>query len=522
MRPLRTCCIAATFLSSVLVRPTTGHGQSRGQLTVAVPASVPDAAVDSSATPADASGAAQASSQDSSIVGDAGAFANDGGGLATTAAEPVAADAGTDAVPESVVGMHASATPLPTTAPPGGPAAPHADTHAAHPPATVAAEFGQGVTVTAPNDAFALTIRARVQARFTLLGPRPDAMGVYPMAAPGTEFLIRRMRLVLQGHVFNRTWQYYVQLGLANRDMEPDLLMPVRDAYITWTGLRDLNVRIGQMKVPFGLQRVVSSSALQFVDRSLAVGELNLDRDVGIQFLSQDVGGLGGRLRYHLGLFGGDGRNRLSDVFGLLYVARVQYLPFGRFDDLAEADFDRSATPRLAIGVAAAYNHQTNRPQSTIGTPLRFARFDYLHMAADLTFRYQGFSFQAEVLYRNSTSGGVVTRTLMDPMMTVEREFSRSGWGYYVQAAMMLTRNLEVGARWGEVFAIRQSTVVGEFDSRQFDAAELGGVASWYFQRHSMKLQLDYFALLGNAPGGNYPAYAGTQHQVRMQFQLYF
>ena len=41
-------------------------------------------------------------------------------------------------------------------------------------------------------------------------------------------------------------------------------------------------------------------------------------------------------------------------------------------------------------------------------------------------------------------------------------------------------------------------------------------------QRIDDYLQADYFALIGDAPGGNTPSYDGVRHQGRVQFQLYF
>ena len=93
-------------------------------------------------------------------------------------------------------------------------------------PAPVTAEFGRGVTFRTDNDAFELTMRARVQPRFTLLTAAPPSTD-----APITEFSIRRARLLFQGHFFSRDWQYYIQLGFSNRDTEADLRLPLREGW---------------------------------------------------------------------------------------------------------------------------------------------------------------------------------------------------------------------------------------------------------------------------------------------------
>jgi hypothetical protein len=384
----------------------------------------------------------------------------------------------------------AATTPLEAPPPPPAPSA-------SGQPAAVTADFGRGVTFRTEDRRFSLNIRGRIQARLTV-SEQPER--------PQTEYQIRRMRLVFQGNFFGDDFRYYIQLAFSNLDTEPDLRLPLRDAFVTWQGVRDLNVRFGQMKVPYGRQRVVSSSALQFADRSLGVGEFNLDRDVGVVVFSRDLFGLGRRLTYDLGVFGGDGRNRLSEDFGMLYAARVQVQPFGEFDDLAEADTLRLAHPRLALAVSAAYNQRSRRARSTFGDTYR-QPFDQYHLGADLQFKWRGLSIQAEALYRQADDDGhfLGNDTMGRPLF----EYSRSGLGYYLQVGYFLNAHAEVAARWGEVIPNDGAAAV------LHRARELGGALSWYFQRHDFKLQADYFYL---APED----FSAGRHQARLQAQVFF
>ena len=73
---------------------------------------------------------------------------------------------------------------------------------------------------------------------------------------------------------------------------------------------------------------------------------------------SDDLFGLD-LLRYHLGIYAGEGLNAWEDTIGagdsgFLYNARLEVLPFGVFDEYTEVDFERSSTPRLSIGAASA------------------------------------------------------------------------------------------------------------------------------------------------------------------------
>ena len=366
------------------------------------------------------------------------------------------------------------------------------------PPTQVDARLGSGVTIRSVDDQASLNIRARIQTRATLVGDQRETR------EDTSEFLIRRARLVFQGNAAGPAFTYYLQLSFANLDNEADLRLPLRDAYVTWSGSRDFNVRVGQMKVPFSRQRVVSSSALQMVDRSIVVSELNLDRDVGVQLFSRNLLGVG-TLGYAVGLFGGEGRNRLGRAAGLLYTARLEAWPLGAFDDLVEGDQRRDPKLRLALGGSLAYNQNTNRPRSTIGTPYPAGDFDYGHAGLDLTLKWRGWSMASEVLYRQADRlsravavGGVPTDIK-----------ARSGWGAYLQGGRMVSQRIELTARYSHL-APRSGV-----DPTFATADELGAGLSYYLHGHDVKAQGDYFSVTD-------PALGRRTQQARVQFQLFF
>jgi hypothetical protein len=424
------------------------------------------------------------------------------------ATEPTpAADAPAAAAPAPAVSPTSEPTPVAEPAAPPPPPPPAEPAHGEQPRLVTEGQFGKGVTLKSEDDRFSLNIRARIQARATLTHNSDDD------DPPATEMQIRRMRVVLQGNALGRDLTYYIQLSFSNLDMEPDLRTPLRDSYFTWRAGRDASLRAGQMKVPFDRQRVISSSALQMVDRSIVVQELNLDRDVGAQLFSKDLFGLGERLGYHIGVFGGDGRNRLSEVYGLLYAARLELRPFGGFDDYVEADTGRGAKPRLSIGVAAGYNQNTNRPRSTLGEPFPGSRFDYEHACADMLFKWHGFSAMAQWIYRRGTED----RRVDDVNGTPTPAFSRSAWGAFGQVGQMVTEHVEVSARFGHI------EPYGGTDPRFVRRQELGGGLSYYWFEHNLKLQGDYFyEPLGGRLIGDTDVGTRVRHQFRLQAQIFF
>lgn len=360
----------------------------------------------------------------------------------------------------------------------------------------VRAEFGEGLNVESEDRRFALKLRGRAQIR---------AAAVFGDTDESVTFLLRRFRLVFLGHAFGDDLRYYFQLGMAPLDMESDLLIPVRDAYLTYAGIRDLQIRAGQMKVPFSRERVVSSSALSFADRTIVNAELNLDRDMGVQVFSNDLFGLGGHVGYALGVFGGNGRNRANADTGLLYVARLEAFPFGPMEDAySQADFVRSSTPRLAIGAAAAFNQGSRRARSTHGATLS-GSFDYVHLAVDMMFKVAGFSFEADFLFRRATHA--TTEGTEDGMPVTLHALDAMGW--FAQASYLFTPELEVSARYAEVIARDDATYPLAFPR------DLAAAFSWYAAKHNLKLQLDYSRRFDGS-------FAEGLHEVRLQTQLYF
>ncbi|MGV3624579.1 MAG: porin [Archangium sp.] len=376
-------------------------------------------------------------------------------------------------------------------------------------PVEVGVKLGEGLTVKVGEVKFQLRGRMQVQALSVIPGEGSTA-------ARQNAIYVRRARLQLKGDLPYHL-SFVLQLAFAPLDMEPDQPNVLRDFYGVWAPFRDVSFRVGQMKVPFDVQRVVSSSSLQFVDRSTVTAELNLDRDVGLVVFSDDLFGLNQRLRYAFGIFGGDGRNRIGTNVGLLYSARLRYAPLGPFDDRLEGDPERDGRPRLAFGVAAARNVSTNRPRSTTGIPyaLTSSLFSYTHATGDVHFKWYGLSLLSSVYFRwadlnvDPNTGAMTAGNSALVNDTLVTEYSRSGWGWFVQAGGYVTDWLEFVARYGDL------RPMGMSDPRFTRQREIGGGFNLMFQRHDLKLQADCFWLDDGA--GN-----DGRVQLRLQAQIYF
>jgi hypothetical protein len=285
---------------------------------------------------------------------------------------------------------------------------------------------------------------------------------------------------------------------------------PVLNFMLRFDYLRDLTLVVGQYKVPYNRQRMVAITGLNLVDRSLANFEFTFDRDLGVELRSDDLAGIG-RLRYSVGAYGGHGfDNFVPHEPGLLYMARIDVLPMGLFDDYVEADFERSRQARLSLGLAYAFHDNATSDAGGLATPpTDGGTSDYHNATFDFMLKVAGFSWEGAFFWRDGwrSPGGAT-----DPETGELRPISlpRDGLGWFAQPGFLVPKvPLELVLRAG------QTIPLGLASSLDF-RGELGGGLSYYVRRHSLKLQLDYFRL-----------WTGTEisdgaDQIRGQLQLSF
>lgn len=346
---------------------------------------------------------------------------------------------------------------------------------------------GTGLVITSANERFQIAPRLRAQFLYTVENDNAEAD-----ITQGLQ--IRRARLQFKGHMFNKHNKFKVELAMSPRDQGFDGVprrTPILDWYHDFTYWKNASLRVGQYKVPYSRQRVISSGDLELVDRALAQGEFNVDRDVGFDFRSKDFLGLG-KLRYYAGMWMGEGRDAHSmDAFEFMYIGRVEVLPFGMFTDYKEGDFERSRKPRLSLGAAYAFVDAAKRNRGILGdVPTDGGTTDTHNVTGDFMFKILGFSASGEFYWRDGvrTFGTAEVEDDMGNLVPAELERPRRGVGWYGQAGYMIPRiPLQFAARYSQTRRLQQDrSTLPERD-------EVGGGVSYYFARHPLKLQLDYF-----------------------------
>ena len=315
---------------------------------------------------------------------------------------------------------------------------------------------GKGLSVKSEDGDFELTTRLRTQWLYTLKDNHK--------ADTTTDSLeVRRLRLTFEGSVFGKHNRYKIEFGFGAHENETSstdpsrstkggvfATSPILDAYAEFDYLRDATLRIGQYKT-FGRQRVMSEGNLQLVDVSEVTKEFTFERDVGIDVRSKDFLGTG-MLHYVLGLYTGQGRNSYTpSKFAMTYLARVEALPLGAFEDTQEADFER-AGPHLSIGATALHQTEAPRDKGSVGAvPADGGSTDFNTFSGDLLFKVAGLSASTEIFYRHGDRNpGPLAGTTPVGGTAITTAASRDGIGWYGQAGYLIPGvPFEIVARYG-------------------------------------------------------------------------
>jgi hypothetical protein len=209
-----------------------------------------------------------------------------------------------------------------------------------------------------------------------------------------------------RGHVGSRIFTYRLQLDAAESPT-------INDAYAqvgNLTMVRGFGVRVGQFKIPYGLQRQTWSGELEFVDISSPMSAFSLDRDIGVMVLGRP---LAGRLAYELAVTNGTGGGKLNENIDLAYSAQITASPWGPLPP-GEGDLLWHPQPRASIGVAGYYNLVPTDIVARTGDPTantdldRDGRFDNTAVwqgGAELRALWRGAALQAEWFGRTEVPG---------------------------------------------------------------------------------------------------------------------
>lgn len=374
------------------------------------------------------------------------------------------------------------------------------------------AKYKKGLTFQA-GDKFKMRFRIRGQFRLTVDDP-DDGL-------TSTNFSVPRLRLKWDGFAFKPWFLYTVQLNV-NDDLD------LRDMFFTAAYDNRIMPRVGQWKVPFGRQELTSSSALQFINRSIVNDEFGLGRDRGAALM----GGLGPQYNfsYSGGVFNGDGRNGTSTDSNLLYAGRIQY-GIGGGDKRkykANSSYNTGAqysikpnfakSPTFVVGAAASalpgLNCDRKSPdgdQCDRFDELGLIQADMTTITADANFKMPIFNVQGSYYGRwiSPDEQGVSQDTAYDQ-------------GFNIQAgAFLMPKTFEFAGRYSYIdYDTSAGVLPPDVGSVRSSAWTLSPALNYYISHDNRwKVQLEYLFTRNEFTQG---ASDEDDNRLSLQLQAYF
>jgi phosphate-selective porin OprO and OprP len=359
-----------------------------------------------------------------------------------------------------------------------------------------------GIKIESKDTLFSLNLRFRIQNRYEYTSKDEDITN-----AKSSNFLVRRLRIRASGYLYSPKLNYTLQLGFSRLDQDWDATgFPhiIRDAVISYKFTPELEVAIGQTKLPGNRQRNISSGEQQFIDLSLNNATFNIDRDAGL-FLNYRNSKHKVGYNFYGAVTNGSGRNYFNSDKGLAYTAKVELLPFGQFGlkgDYFEGDWVREQKPKVSVAAAYSYNRDATRRGGTIGDFLNY-KSDIKTFFMDFILKYKGWAVYGEYAQRDAEKPLV---TLADGTV----QYIYKGQGFNFQTSYQTAKHFEVGGRVARIIPS------GAINSIVSPVSNFTLVATKYLKWHRVKVQSDITYQDVERP------YKGFNDQWQYRFQLEF
>ena len=289
-----------------------------------------------------------------------------------------------------------------------------------------------------------------------------------------TDFTVNRGRFKLGGHLIRPVFEVYSEY-----DFTQDRLLDLR---ATYTFADWLKVRIGQWKSEYNRERIDSSGAQQFVERSVVTPWFTIDRQKGLMSSGRFRAGKRYDSSYWFGRVSGAGRGGDLDEADGLWLGRYQWNFTGRVLPFSQSDITRrDPAGSVAVGLVSGRSRYTSfssagggqLPGYTEGTSDQY-RLDQVML--ETAYQAGGFSWQQEFHWKSidDTADGSTRRLTGGYAQT--GYFPHESWARIPQP-------LELALRFARVDPDR--SLPGDFE-REWTIA-----ANWFFDGHRNKLTGD-------------------------------
>ncbi|MBA3679778.1 MAG: porin [Bacteroidetes bacterium] len=347
--------------------------------------------------------------------------------------------------------------------------------------------FKNGLGFATPDSSYSLNLRFRIQNRALF-----NTVSDEDLSPASFEARVRRCRLSFAGHVVNPKLTYYLQLSFSRGDMDWSVVdvtsqntspNVVRDAMIFYKPIQQLQIGFGQGKLPGNRQRINSSGALQFYDRSIVNANFTPDRDFGLfanytAHLTKNF-----LIIPKVAFTSGEGRNSSGSNAGIAYTGRLEILPLGAFTDggdYFEGDVFREEKPKISLAGGYQLNDLAVRTGGQLGKDLYGTKSFNVYMA-DFLFKYRGIALTAEYI-RRDTDGSPVVHGTDGKSRTIV-----TGDGINTQLSYCFKSQWEIAARHSLV-SPHHDVLSSVKENEQYGL----GVTK-YLNKHKVKVQANVF-----------------------------
>lgn len=276
------------------------------------------------------------------------------------------------------------------------------------------------------------------------------------------------------GAGYRRQLSFYHEYDLVNHRL--------LDLRATWIEHPAFNLRAGQWKSEYNRERVDSSGAQQFVERSISTYWFTLDRQWGVMASGRLGEGTPHDSSWWAGVLAGDGMNTQADGGLPMFMARWQWNYTGHLLPFSQSALKRYREPHASLALAAATNESRYTRFSSDGggqlpgyAPGQDNQYRVWQIMQEWAWQQGGLSFQQELNLKSihdRINGGTDT---------VYGGYAQVGW-FPAEHWAQMAPQLEIALRAAYVNSDSAGSLVNQ---------EITFCINWFFNGHRNKLSAD-------------------------------
>ena len=327
------------------------------------------------------------------------------------------------------------------------------------------------------DNRFLLQIQSRFQFRFSTPEDQDPVNFDEFTDEKNTQFRINRARIKLGGHAFQPWIKYDWEFELAQTN-----LLNFRIKLEKWAWL---SLQLGQWKIEYSRERIISSGEQQMVDRSVINRPFTIDRQQGVGVYGHLNGNGVADISYWAAVLTGTGMGLTgNDDNHLMYFGRLQWNFLGDVLEFEGSDLEIHETTSALIAVSAVTNRSpyTRFSQAGGGSLEGYedgqpGQYRVNQGNIETALMYKGFSLQSEVHWKE----------IVDKLNNDNTDLLR---GYYVQAGYFFHQSFDWWPKPLEL-AARNAAYDPNVEADVTKKRETSVVLNWFFNGHKSKVSFE-------------------------------